>query len=260
MDIEESAENSPDDILRMPMLASRGIKPFQVRTLHHFWCNDRFDISETEKILVGLWNTYWNNDATLVEINPLAITSDKKLLALDAKMSTDDNASFRHREWSDFQETEEVDPAELEAERHNLSYIKLPGGSVGCLVNGAGLAMTTMDIIKLHGGEPANFLDVGGGATTKAVAAAFKILTSDKDVKSILVNIFGGIMRCDVIAQGIVDALKQVQLKVPLVVRLEGTNLKEGRVILEKSSIPLVFANTLTEAAVKSVTLAREVK
>ena len=191
-------------------------------------------------------------DASLIEINPLIITKDNKMLCLDAKMNFDDNAIFRRPEILKLRDLNEEDPTEIEASKHDLAYIKLDG-SIGCMVNGAGLAMATMDIIKLYGKEPANFLDVGGGASKEKVAAAFKLILSDKNVKGILINIFGGIMRCDVLAQGVIDAAKEINLAVPLVVRLAGTNFKEGKDILEKSNLKILSASDLNDAAKKIV-------
>ncbi len=191
-------------------------------------------------------------DASLIEINPLIITKDKKIICLDAKMNFDDNAIFRQQEILSLRDFNEEDPTEIEASKHDLAYIKL-NGSIGCMVNGAGLAMATMDIIKLYGKEPANFLDVGGGASKEKVTEAFKLILADKNVKGILINIFGGIMRCDILAQGVVEAAKQVNLSVPLVVRLAGTNFKEGQEILEKSNIKILSASDLNDAAKKIV-------
>jgi succinyl-CoA synthetase beta subunit len=191
-------------------------------------------------------------DASLIEINPLVLTKDKDLVCLDAKINFDDNALYRHEDILLLQDSNEIDPIELEAGKHGLSYIKLDG-KIGCMVNGAGLAMATLDIIKLYGSEPANFLDVGGGASKEKVSAAFKIILSDKNVKGILINIFGGIMRCDVLAKGVVEAAKEINLSVPLVVRLAGTNVKLGKEILEKSNLKIISANNLSDAAKKII-------
>ena len=193
-----------------------------------------------------------NTDANMVEVNPLILTKEKKIVCLDAKVNFDSNALFRHPEIVELRDLNEEDPTEIEASKHDLAYIKLDG-SIGCMVNGAGLAMATMDIIKLYGKEPANFLDVGGGASKEKVAAAFKLILSDKNVKGILINIFGGIMRCDVLAQGVVDAAKEINLSVPLVVRLAGTNFKEGKEILDKSKLKILSASDLNDAAKKIV-------
>jgi len=192
------------------------------------------------------------NDANLVEINPLILTKENKVVCLDAKMTFDENALFKHPEIQELRDYNEEEVAEIEASKHDLAYIKLDG-SIGCMVNGAGLAMATMDIIKLYGEEPANFLDVGGGASKEKVSAAFKIILSDKNVKGILINIFGGIMRCDVLAQGVVDAAKEIKIEVPLVVRLAGTNFEEGKKILENSGLKIISANDLSDAAKKVV-------
>ena len=204
------------------------------------------------KLVKSLYNIIINKDASLIEINPLIITKSNKLICLDAKMNFDDNAIFRRPEILKLRDLNEEDPAEIEASKYDLAYIKL-NGSIGCMVNGAGLAMATMDIIKLYGEEPANFLDVGGGASKEKVTAAFKLILSDKNVKGILINIFGGIMRCDVLAQGVVDAAKETNLSVPLVVRLAGTNFKEGKEILEKSKLTILSAIDLNDAAKKIV-------
>ena len=205
-------------------------------------------VRPTGKLVQALYNTFMSTDASLVEINPLITTKDGRVLALDAKMNFDDNALYRHKDILELRDLAEEDPLEVEASKHGLNYIKLDG-TVGCMVNGAGLAMSTMDIIKLHGGEPANFLDVGGGADTEAVTKAFQILLSDPSVKAVLVNIFGGIMRCDVVAEGVVAAAKNVGMSVPLVVRLEGTNVDRGKQILRESGLELKVAEGMDEAA-----------
>jgi succinyl-CoA synthetase beta subunit len=207
---------------------------------------------EAYKLVEALFKILIEKDASLIEINPLIITRDKKIVCLDAKMNFDDNALFRRPEILELRDFEEEDPTEIEASKHNLAFIKLDG-SIGCMVNGAGLAMATMDIIKLYGKKPANFLDVGGGASKKQVAAAFKIILSDKKVKGILINIFGGIMRCDVLAEGVVEAAKEINLKVPLVVRLAGTNYEKGKQILDKSNLKILSASDLNDAAKKIV-------
>ena len=207
---------------------------------------------EAISLIKSIYKMFVSTDANMVEINPLILTKEKKVVCLDAKVNFDDNALFRHREIVDLRDLNEEDPAEIEASKHDLAYIKLEG-SIGCMVNGAGLAMATMDIIKLYGSEPANFLDVGGGASKEKVSAAFKIILSDKNVKGILINIFGGIMRCDVLAQGVVDAAKEININVPLVVRLAGTNFKEGKKILDNSGLKLISAENLDDAAKKIV-------
>ncbi|MGA0343775.1 MAG: succinate--CoA ligase subunit beta, partial [Arenicellales bacterium] len=213
-------------------------------------------LAESVGFLEALYQAFWDTDASLAEINPLVVTSDNKVIALDAKFNFDDNALFRHPDIVALRDTDEEDPAELEASAVGLNYISLDG-NIGCLVNGAGLAMATMDIIQLYGGEPANFLDVGGGATTEQVTEAFKIMLRNPDLKAILVNIFGGIMRCDVVAEGLVEAAKVVKLKIPLVVRLEGTNVERGREILEASDLDMLTATTMAEAAEKVVAAAK---
>ena len=207
---------------------------------------------DAHNLIRALYKILITKDASLIEINPLIITKDNKILCLDAKMNFDENAIFRRPEILQLRDLNEEEPAEIEASKYDLAYIKL-NGSIGCMVNGAGLAMATMDIIKLHGQEPANFLDVGGGASKEKVTAAFKLILADKNVKGILINIFGGIMRCDVLAQGVVDAARQVNLSVPLVVRLAGTNFKEGKEILEKSNLKILSATDLNDAAKKIV-------
>jgi succinyl-CoA synthetase beta subunit len=209
------------------------------------------------KFVTALYKAYTNSDAAMFEINPVLKTSDNKVIAVDGKVDIDDNALYRHPDDAAMRDTAEEDPTEVEAKEFNLNYVKLDG-NVGCMVNGAGLAMATMDIIKLAGGEPANFLDVGGGATREKVTAAFKIILSDQNVKGILVNIFGGIMRCDIIANGIIEAAKEVSLSVPLVVRLEGTNVDFGKEILAKSGLAIIPANDLSDAAEKVVKAVNE--
>jgi succinyl-CoA synthetase beta subunit len=209
------------------------------------------------KFMSAMYKAFLALDASIVEINPLVVTGGGEVIALDAKMNFDDNALFRHKDVAEMRDEDEEDPMELEAAKHELNYIKLDG-QVGCMVNGAGLAMATMDIIKLYGSEPANFLDVGGGATKERVTAAFKIILSDPNVEGVLVNIFGGIMRCDVIAEGVVAAAREVELKVPLVVRLEGTNVELGKKILAASGLPIVSADNLADAAEKVVKAVRE--
>jgi len=209
------------------------------------------------KFLTSMYRAFTDMDASLVEINPMVVTGAGEVVALDAKMNFDDNALFRHKDVDEMRDEDEQDPAELEAERHDLNYIKLDG-NIGCMVNGAGLAMATMDIIKLYGGDPANFLDVGGGATKERVTTAFKLILSDSNVEGILVNIFGGIMRCDVIAEGVVAAAREVSLNVPLVVRLEGTNVDLGKEILANSGLPIVSGDDLGDAAEKIVAAVKE--
>ena len=257
MDIEEVAAKTPEKILKVAIDPATGLQPFHARKLAFGLGLEGPQIRSAVSFLQGIYRAYTELDASLVEINPLVVTKDGALIALDAKMNFDDNGLFRHKDLEDLRDEDEEDPAELEASRHELNYIKLDG-SIGCMVNGAGLAMATMDIIKLYGGEPANFLDVGGGATAERVTAAFKIILSDPNVKGILVNIFGGIMRCDVIATGIVEAAKEVDLNVPLVVRLEGTNVELGKSILRESGLDIVSADNLADAAEKVVKALRE--
>ena len=253
MDIEETAESDPGAILTLKLDIDRGITPHQCRNVHYFLSDGQFSPMETAAFLQGVWEAYIANDATMIEINPVCVTGDGKLIALDAKVSTDDNASFRHPEWQEFEIEGEQNAAEAEASEFGLNYIKLEGGTIGCMVNGAGLAMATMDVISLYGAKPANFLDVGGGATTENVTAAFKILLADSDVKVLLVNIFGGIMKCDVIAEGIIAASRNVDITVPLVVRLEGTNVEAGMKLIEESDLNCRIAKDLTEAAQMAV-------
>jgi succinyl-CoA synthetase beta subunit len=214
-------------------------------------------VASAVKFLAGIYKVFTDLDASLVEINPLVVTGGGEVLALDAKMNFDDNALYRHHDVADMRDVDEEDPTELEASKYELNYIKLDG-NIGCMVNGAGLAMSTMDIIKLYGSEPANFLDVGGGATKERVTVAFKIILSDPNVEGILVNIFGGIMRCDVIAEGVVAAAREVSLQVPLVVRLEGTNVDLGKKILGESGLAIIAADNLADAAEKIVTAVKE--
>ncbi len=253
MDIEETAETDPDALLKLVIDIDRGITPYQCREVHYFWTDGTFPLKETAAILDALWKTYIDNDATMVEINPVAVTTDNTLIALDAKMTTDDNAHYRHKDWEGLRIASDENPAEVRANEVGLNYIKLEGGSIGCLVNGAGLAMATMDVISLYGAQAANFLDVGGGATTENVTEAFRILLDDPDVKVILVNIFGGIMKCDVIAEGILAASKTVNLSIPLVVRLEGTNVEAGMKLIEESDLTCDIAKSLSEAAKMAV-------
>jgi succinyl-CoA synthetase beta subunit len=252
VDIESVAEHSPEKIVRMPVDPLYGLLPFQTRKLAKLLGMASGEMRLACKLFANLYKLFIRCDCSMVEVNPLVVTKGGDVLALDAKFNFDDNALFRHPEIRDYRDVEEEDPREVEASKSNLSYIGLDG-NIACLVNGAGLAMATMDIIKHNGGEPANFLDVGGGATEQQVTEAFKILVSDKRVKAILVNIFGGIMKCDIIAQGIINAVKTVQLPVPLVVRLEGTNVEAGRKLLIESKLPLVAATDIADAAQKVV-------
>ena len=253
MDIEKVASDTPQKIITNKIdLKDEGPNEEEIeKIISIFQFDDKQKITAS-KIIKSLYDITIKKDASLIEINPLIITKNKDLVCLDAKMNFDDNAIFRRPEILKLRDLNEEDPAEIEASKHELAYIKL-NGSIGCMVNGAGLAMATMDIIKLYGKEPANFLDVGGGATQEKVAAAFKLILSDKNVKGILINIFGGIMRCDVLAQGVVDAAREINLSVPLVVRLAGTNFKEGKEILDKSNLKILSASDLNDAAKKIV-------
>jgi succinyl-CoA synthetase beta subunit len=257
VEIEEVAAKSPEKIIRVAIDPATGIEPFHARDIAFGLGLEGKQIAAAVKFVAGLYRAFVELDASLVEINPLVVTRSGELVALDAKMSFDDNALFRHPEIAALRDVDEEDPAEIEAGKHGLNYIKLDG-NIGCMVNGAGLAMATMDIIKLSGGSPANFLDVGGGATRERVSTAFKLILSDPNVEGILVNIFGGIMRCDVIAEGVVAAAREVNLHVPLVVRLEGTNVDLGKRILAQSGLPIVAAENLADAAQKIVAAVKE--
>jgi len=257
MEIEELAERAPDKILRLAIDPAAGFSPFLARRLAFDFGLSGTQIGAMVGFIGALYRAFTDLDAALVEINPLVVTGAGDLVALDAKIGFDDNALFRHPEIEALRDEDEEDPIELEAGKHALNYVKLDG-NIGCMVNGAGLAMATMDIIKLYGGSPANFLDVGGGATKERVTVAFKLILSDPNVEAILVNIFGGIMRCDVIAEGVVSAAREVNLHVPLVVRLEGTNVELGRRILSQSNLPLLAADNFEDAARKVVAASRE--
>ena len=253
MDIEKVAAETPDKIKTNKIeLKKEGLNEKEIENIISIFKLDDKQKKIASKLLNSLYEIIIKKDASLIEINPLIITKSNNLVCLDAKMNFDDNAIFRHPEILKLRDLNEEEPAEIEASKHDLAYIKL-NGSIGCMVNGAGLAMATMDIIKLYGEEPANFLDVGGGASKEKVSAAFKLILSDKNVKGILINIFGGIMRCDVLAQGVIDAAKEINLSVPLVVRLAGTNFKEGKEILEKSNLKILSASDLNDAAKKIV-------
>jgi succinyl-CoA synthetase beta subunit len=252
MDIEEVAAHTPEKIHKVFVDPAKGLTDAEAEDLARRIGIHDASVARARKVLQSLYQAFRESDAPLAEINPLILTGAGDVIALDAKMNFDDNALFRHEDIVAMRDLDEEDPAEIEASRHGLSYISLDG-NIGCLVNGAGLAMATMDAIKLFGGEPANFLDVGGGASKEKVTAAFKIITADPNVKGILVNIFGGIMRCDVIAEGVIAAVKEVGLDVPLVVRLEGTNVKEGKAILDSSGLDVISADDLDDAAQKVV-------
>jgi succinyl-CoA synthetase beta subunit len=256
MEIEEVAAKTPEKILREPIDPAVGLTQFQTRKLA-YGLGLRGEIAtKMSKFLARLGSAYDALDCSLLEVNPLLVTKQGDVIALDAKVNFDDNALYRHPEFDELRDPDEEDEAELEAKAFDLSYVNLPG-SIGCMVNGAGLAMATMDIIKYFGAEPANFLDVGGGATVDKVTAAFKIITKDPKLEGILVNIFGGIMKCDIIAQGVVAAVKEVGLDVPLVVRLEGTNVAEGKQLLESSGLDVVTADSLRDAAAKIVEMTK---
>jgi len=257
MDIEELAARAPEKIVREAIDPAAGLSPFYARRLGFAFGLAGPQINKLVAFVAALYRAFTELDASLVEINPLVVTGSGDLLALDAKFGFDDNALFRHPDVEALRDEDEEDPIELEAGKHQLNYVKLDG-NIGCMVNGAGLAMATMDIIKLYGGSPANFLDVGGGATKERVTVAFKLILSDPNVEAILVNIFGGIMRCDVIAEGIVSAAREVNLHVPLVVRLEGTNVELGRKILSQSGLPLTAADDFEDAARKVVAALQE--
>jgi succinyl-CoA synthetase beta subunit len=252
MDIEEVAIASPDKISTNKVQLTNEISDEECQKIIKIFNLEGNPKIEAISLIKSIYKMFIKTDANMVEINPLILTKEKKIICLDAKVNFDSNALFRHPEILELRDLNEEDPAEIEASKHELAYIKLDG-SIGCMVNGAGLAMATMDIIKLYGEEPANFLDVGGGASKEKVSAAFKIILSDKNVKGILINIFGGIMRCDVLAQGVVDAAKEMNINVPLVVRLAGTNFKEGKEILDNSGLKLISAENLDDAAKKIV-------
>ena len=252
MDIEKVALQNPEKIITTKIEFQDEIRDEDVVKIIKIFNFNKSQIEQGKKLVKILYKIMIEKDASLIEINPLIINQDNKILCLDAKMNFDDNAIFRRPEILKLRDLDEEEPTEIEASKYDLAYIKLDG-SIGCMVNGAGLAMATMDIIKLNGSEPANFLDVGGGASKEKVAAAFKLILSDKNVKGILINIFGGIMRCDVLAQGVIDAAKETKLNVPLVVRLAGTNFKEGKEILDKSGLKILSASDLNDAAKKIV-------
>ena len=252
MDIEKIATESPNKIITTKVKLFDEISFEECEKIIKIFNLEGSAKDEAISLIKSIYKMFIKTDANMVEINPLILTKEKRIICLDAKVNFDSNALFRHPEILELRDLNEEDPAEIEASKHDLAYIKLDG-SIGCMVNGAGLAMATMDIIKLYGEEPANFLDVGGGASKEKVSAAFKIILSDKNVKGILINIFGGIMRCDVLAQGVVDAAKEININVPLVVRLAGTNFKEGKEILDNSGLKLISAENLDDAAKKII-------
>ncbi len=256
MDIEEVAAKTPEKIHRITIDPMAGLTEKDADEVALKIGVPQASLGEARKVLQGLYRTFDESDASLAEINPLIVTGDGRIIALDAKLNFDANALFRHPDIVEMRDLDEEDPAEIEASKYDLSYISLDG-DIGCLVNGAGLAMATMDTIKLYGGEPANFLDVGGGATAERVTEAFKIMLRNPELKAILVNIFGGIMKCDTIANGVVAAAREVKLKVPLVVRMKGTNEEVGKKILSESELPIITANNMAEAAEKVVAAAK---
>jgi succinyl-CoA synthetase beta subunit len=252
MDIEEVAAHSPEKILKEVIDPAVGFRSFQARKLAFGLGLPSDLINQAVKFMQSLYEAYEKLDASLAEINPFLLTKDNRLIALDAKINFDDNALFRHKEFAELRDLNEEEPLEIEASNHDLSYIKLDG-NIACMVNGAGLAMATMDIIKLSGGEPANFLDVGGGASQARVEAAFKILLADQNVRAVLINIFGGIVRCDMVARGVVEAARNIGVKIPVVVRLEGTNVEEGRRVIQDSGMNFTVAHGMKDAAEKVV-------
>jgi succinyl-CoA synthetase beta subunit len=256
MEIEQVAAETPEAILKQYIDPGMGLEPFQARKIAFALGLSGAQINPAVKFLTGLYRAFLETDASLVEINPFITTTDGRVFALDAKMTFDDNALFRHPDIRELRDVTEEDPLEVEASKYNLNYIKLDG-SVGCMVNGAGLAMATMDIIKYAGGMPANFLDVGGGANAEQVAHAFEILLSDKSVRAVLINIFGGILRVDTLANGVVEAAKKTNIQLPVVLRLEGTNVQEGKKILKESGLNFTIAETMKDAADKVVAAAR---
>ncbi|MDQ1003743.1 succinyl-CoA synthetase beta subunit [Neobacillus niacini] len=255
-EIEEVAEKTPEKIFKEEIDPVLGLMPYQARRIAFNINIPKELVNQAVKFMMGLYNAYIEKDCSIAEINPLVVTGDGKVMALDAKLNFDSNALYRQKDVLAYRDLEEEDPKEIEASKYDLSYISLDG-NIGCMVNGAGLAMATMDIVKHYGGDPANFLDVGGGATAEKVTEAFKIILSDPNVKGIFVNIFGGIMKCDVIAEGVVEAAKQVQLSVPLVVRLEGTNVDLGKKILAESGLAITPAESMADGAQKIVSLVK---
>jgi succinyl-CoA synthetase beta subunit len=255
MDIEKVAEETPELILKETIDPSVGLRPFQARKLAFGLGIPSELVNQAAKFMLSLYDAYEKIDASLVEINPFLLTKDNRLIALDAKVNFDDNAMYRHKEFAELRDLNEEEPLEIEASKFDLNYIKLDG-NIGCMVNGAGLAMATMDIIKIAGGDPANFLDVGGGASQQRVENAFRILLADQSVKAVLINIFGGIVRCDMVANGVVAAAKNLGVSIPIVARLEGTNVEEGRRVLRESGINIIAADGMRDAAEKAVSAA----
>jgi len=255
-EIEEVAEKTPEKIFKEVIDPAVGLQGYQARRIAFNINIPKELVGQAVKFMMGLYQVFVEKDCSIAEINPLVVTGDGKVMALDAKLNFDSNALYRHKDIVEYRDLDEEDPKEIEASKYDLSYISLDG-NIGCMVNGAGLAMSTMDIIKYYGGEPANFLDVGGGATAEKVTEAFKIILSDQNVKGIFVNIFGGIMKCDVIAEGVVEATKQVGLEIPLVVRLEGTNVELGKKILNESGLNITSAESMADGAQKIVSLVK---
>jgi succinyl-CoA synthetase beta subunit len=255
VEIEKVAQETPDRIVKAAIHPGIGLSPYQTRKLAFALGLEGPQVAQAGKFMSAVWDAFKSTDASLIEINPLIVTEDGSLLALDAKMNFDDNALYRHTEIKDFRDLDEEAPLEVEASRYSLNYIKLDG-TIGCMVNGAGLAMATMDIIKLAGGEPANFLDVGGGANAEQIRNAFKILMSDKNVRAVLINIFGGILRCDVLAEGVIAAVRELGVPVPIVIRMEGTNVEKGKQMLKESGLNFATADSMGEAAEQVVRLA----
>jgi succinyl-CoA synthetase beta subunit len=256
VEIEKVAEKTPDRIFKEAVQPATGLSPFQTRKLAFALGLEGAQVGQAGKLISAVYNAFLASDASLLEINPLIVTGDGQLLALDAKMNFDDNALFRHPDITELRDLAEEDPLEVEASKHSLNYIKLDG-TIGCMVNGAGLAMATMDIIKLAGGEPANFLDVGGGANAEQIKNAFRILMSDHHVKAVLINIFGGILRCDILAEGVIAAVTDLGVRVPVVIRMEGTNVEKGKQMLRESGLNFTTADTMGEAAEQVVALGR---
>jgi succinyl-CoA synthetase beta subunit len=255
VEIEKVAAETPERIFKEHIHPTAGLSAFQTRKLAFALGLEGAQVAQAGKLMTAVYHAFTASDASLVEINPLVVTEDGNLLALDAKMNFDDNALYRHPDLQDLRDLSEEAPLEVEASKYSLNYIKLDG-TIGCMVNGAGLAMATMDIIKLAGGEPANFLDVGGGASVEQIRNAFKILMSDKSVKAVLINIFGGILRCDVLAEGVIEAVQELKVPVPIVIRMEGTNVERGKQMLRESGLNFTTADTMSEAAEKVVKLA----
>jgi succinyl-CoA synthetase beta subunit len=256
MDIEEVAAKTPEQIVREHVDPATGLVPYQARAIAFALGLEGPQVQKFVKLLTAVYDTFVGTDASLLEINPLIVTGAGDLIALDGKMNFDDNALYRHADLRELRDLAEEDPLEIEASKFSLNYIRLDG-SIGCMVNGAGLAMATMDIIKLSGGEPANFLDVGGGANAEQIRNAFKILIADKNVKAVLINIFGGILRCDVLAQGVIAAVKELDVTIPIVIRMEGTNVEEGKRLLAESGLNFATADGMGDAAEKVVALSK---